>query len=252
MTKLKIGMVGVVVMAGVVAPWVIQRQAQNRLQGEVQALRLKSEQLDSVLAENGRLSNLVAQTETANPLGQDQLSELLRLRGEVGQLRQQASDLKKLQAENRRLRTAATARPGEGGAADSNVEELNIQLPKASWAFAGYGTPEAALQTMMWARREGDSKSVQASLTPGFMEKAQKAWGDKFDDELRSELPGNLDRVSDCRIMKKEMISDSEVKLMYVLGEQPQAFGDKGEVRAKALGCGITAKRVGDEWKLEP
>jgi hypothetical protein len=177
MTKLKIGMVGVVVMAGVVAPWVIQRQAQNRLQGEVQALRLKSEQLDSVLAENGRLSNLVAQTETANPLGQDQLSELLRLRGEVGQLRQQASDLKKLQAENRRLRTAATARPGEGGAADSNVEELNIQLPKASWAFAGYGTPEAALQTMMWARREGDSKSVQASLTPGFMEKAQKAWG---------------------------------------------------------------------------
>jgi len=84
------------------------------------------------------------------------------------------------------------------------------------------------------------------------MEKAQKAWGDKFEDELRSELPGNLDRVSDCRIMKKEMISDTEVKLMYVLGEQPQAFGDKGEVRAKALGCGITAKRVGDEWKLEP
>jgi hypothetical protein len=84
------------------------------------------------------------------------------------------------------------------------------------------------------------------------MEKAQKAWGDKFEDELRSELSGNLDRVSDCRIMKKEMISDTEVKLMYVLGEQPQAFGDKGEVRAKALGCGITAKRVGDEWSLNP
>ena len=40
---------------------------------------------------------------------------------------------------------------------------------------------------------------------------------------------------------------------MNVLGEQPQPFGDKGEIsRAKSLGCGITAKRVGDEWKLEP
>jgi hypothetical protein len=134
---------------------------------------------------------------------------------------------------------------------DANVEELNIQLPKASWAFAGFGTPEDALQTVMWARREGDFKSVLASLTPSFVEQAQKAWGDKFEEELKTELPGNLDRISDCRILKKEVVSDSEVKLTYVLGETPQAFGDQGQVRAKALGCGVTAKRVGGEWKLE-
>jgi hypothetical protein len=57
-----------------------------------------------------------------------------------------------------------------------------------------------------------------------------------------------------CRrefIMKEEMASDSEAKLMSVLAEKPQAFGD-GQVRAKSLGCGVTARRVGQEWKLEP
>jgi hypothetical protein len=48
------------------------------------------------------------------------------------------------------------------------------------------------------------------------------------------------------------MVSDSEAKLMYVLVEPPQPFGDNGEVRSKGMGCGITAKRIGQEWKLEP
>jgi hypothetical protein len=129
---------------------------------------------------------------------------------------------------------------------------LNIQLPKAAWAFSGYGTPEDALKTAMWARREGDFNSLTASLTPSFVEKAQKAWGDKFEEGLKSELLGNVDRISECRIVKKEMVSDSEAKLMYVLAEPPQPFGDNGEVRGKAMGCGITVKRIGQEWKLEP
>jgi hypothetical protein len=249
MTKLKLGIVSAMVVAGVMTPWVIQRQAQSRLLEENQALRVKAEQVDSLLAENSRLSNLVTQAETLAPSREEVSAELLRLRGEVGRLRQQESEAKKLQADTRRLQKAAA---GPGAAEHSNAEDLNIQLPKDVWAFAGYATPEAALQTVMWARREGDLNSLLSSLTPAFIEKAQKAWGDKFEEQLKAELPGNLDRVTDCRIMKKEMVSENEAKLMYVLAEKPQPFGDNGELRAKSLGCGVTVKRVGQDWKLEP
>jgi hypothetical protein len=251
MTKLKIGIIGVLVAVGVIAQWVIHRQAQSRLQEEVEALRLRTERMDSLLAENGRLSHLVAHAETANSLDQNQLSELLRLRGEVGQLRQQASEAKQLQAEIRRLQTSANAGHGKSDTANSKEEDLDIQLPKVSWAFAGYSTPEAALQTLLWARREGDFNSVLASLTPGFVEQAQKAWGDKVEQEVKAELPGDLDRVTNCRISKKAVLSDDEVKLYFALGEPPQKFGDNG-LRTKTLGCGITVKRIGNEWKLEP
>ena len=182
MTELKIGMVGVVVVARRGHTLVIQRQAQSRLQGEVQALRLKSEELDSVLAENARLSNIVAQTESANPLGEAQLSELMRLRGEVratpsASQRSEETAGRKPPAPNRSDRAAGGKRCGRLQCGSFN---LNIQLPKDTWAFTGYGTPEAALQTMMWARREGDSKSAPGEPdSPGFMDRAQKAWGDK-------------------------------------------------------------------------
>jgi hypothetical protein len=172
------------------------------------------------------------------------LSELLRLRGEVGRLRQQVDELNRLQAQDRRIQTGASAKR-ESDATSSNVEELNISLPKGSWTFAGYGTPEAALQTMMWARREGDTKSLLASLAPEFVEKANKAWGDMFEEELKSALPGKIPRVSDCTIWKKEAISDTEFRLWYRVVEQD-------ELRNVATAVNITAKRVGEDWKLMP
>jgi hypothetical protein len=164
--------------------------------------------------------------------------ELLRLRGEVTQLRKVVPQRGNGPIED----NAGTANDAKSSKVE---EELNIDLPKTSWAFAGYGTPEAALQTLMWARREGDIKSLLASLAPEFVEKAQKAWGDKFEEELKSEFPGKIPRVSDCNIVKKEVISDGEVRLIYRMVEQD-------ELRSIATASNITAKRVGDEWKLVP
>jgi hypothetical protein len=94
MTKLHVGMSGAVLAAGLVACWVLQRHTRSLLDDEVQALRSQTERADSLLADNARLSNLLAQAASANSLSQGQLSELLRLRGEVGQLRQQLRELK--------------------------------------------------------------------------------------------------------------------------------------------------------------
>jgi hypothetical protein len=93
MTKLHVGISGAVLAAGLVACWVLQRHTRSLLEDEVQALRSQTQRADSLLADNARLSNLLAQAASANSLSQRQLSELLRLRGEVGQLRQQVREL---------------------------------------------------------------------------------------------------------------------------------------------------------------
>jgi RNA polymerase sigma factor (sigma-70 family) len=210
------------------------QQKQASLAGQIE--QLQQERDDAI----GQLAALRKANEGQN----SNAEELLRLRGEVAQLRRVAAQKGNAPIED----TAATARR-ESDAKGSKVEELNINLPKASWAFVGYGTPEAALQTLMWARREGDFKSLLASLTRGFVENGQKAWGDKFEDELTSEFPGKLAAVSDCTIVNKEVISDSEVRLVYRVAEQ-EGFGD--DVRNKATTSTIMAKRFGDEWKLAP
>jgi RNA polymerase sigma factor (sigma-70 family) len=89
LTKIKLGLLSAVVVAGLTTPLVLQHQSQARLREENAGLRQQLEQMTHVSAENERLSNLVAQAERPQTLSSQQLSELLRLRGEVGGLRRQ-------------------------------------------------------------------------------------------------------------------------------------------------------------------
>jgi RNA polymerase sigma factor (sigma-70 family) len=96
MSKLKVGLLGAVVVAGVATPLVIQNHSQSKLRAENQELRQQntqlSEQMTPLSAENARLSNLIAQA-TEYQLGQQsQSNELLKLRGEVARLRQDARE----------------------------------------------------------------------------------------------------------------------------------------------------------------
>jgi len=94
MSKLKVGLVGAVVVAGVATPLVIQNQSQSRLREENLVLRKQNtqlaEQMTPLSAENARLSNLIAQATENQPAQQSQSNELLRLRGEVARLRQES------------------------------------------------------------------------------------------------------------------------------------------------------------------
>jgi hypothetical protein len=104
MTKLKISIVGVVLVAGLATLLVVQQQTQAKLREENESLRQQAGQWPRLSAENERLSNLVA--EARSSLANDQLHELLRLRGQVGMLRDQTNELRKLREENRRLQAS--------------------------------------------------------------------------------------------------------------------------------------------------
>jgi RNA polymerase sigma factor (sigma-70 family) len=86
MTKLKLGIISVLLVAGAGSVFVVQRQALDQQRRDNQALSAQiaqlTEQKDSVTRELGQLRR-------SAELGSNQLSELLKLRGEVGSLRRQ-------------------------------------------------------------------------------------------------------------------------------------------------------------------
>src|SRR5438067_6647077 len=104
-TKLKAGIISAIAVAGLATPLVMQHQAQVKLREETQTWRQQVGRLTQVKAENERLSNLLAQANSAQ-LSKDQLSELMKLRGEVGLLRRQTNDLAKFREESRRLQAS--------------------------------------------------------------------------------------------------------------------------------------------------
>jgi FtsZ-binding cell division protein ZapB len=94
MTKLQVGVGGVILIAGMATPLLFQHQSlsrmreeNNRLREETQSLQQQASQVTQLVAENQRLSNLLARAGSAPSLTPEQRGELLRLRGEATRLR---------------------------------------------------------------------------------------------------------------------------------------------------------------------
>jgi RNA polymerase sigma factor (sigma-70 family) len=110
LTKLKAGILGVVLVAGAATPIVLQHQSQERLQQANQSLR---QQIEQAVAQTEDLSNRLHQALAAQAISQDQLSELLRLRGQVGALKKQISETAKATPASTRAAQAPAPSDGE-------------------------------------------------------------------------------------------------------------------------------------------
>ncbi len=97
-TNLKSGIVTAVVVASLVTPLVVQRQAQARLREQDGALRQRTDQLAKLQGDNEQLSKRLAGGNGSRPLPNDRLRELVRLRSEVGRLRKDAKELSQTNA----------------------------------------------------------------------------------------------------------------------------------------------------------
>jgi RNA polymerase sigma factor (sigma-70 family) len=92
-TKLKSGIIGAIVVASVVAPLMVQHQAQAQLRDRDGALGRQADQMARLTAENQRLSNVLAGVPSPRALSAKEFTELLRLRGAVGRLRKDVQEL---------------------------------------------------------------------------------------------------------------------------------------------------------------
>jgi RNA polymerase sigma factor (sigma-70 family) len=129
-TKLKIAVISAVVIASVLTPLLVQRQAQARWREQDQLLRQQKEQLAQLDDENDRLKNLTAQS--SDSAQKTQLAELHKLRGEAELLRSKTKDVDALRAENRQMRTAAT--PAQ--LTPLQARELNIAKAEGAQGWA--------------------------------------------------------------------------------------------------------------------
>src|SRR5262249_4719836 len=75
-TKIKIGIVGAMLAAGVIVPLCLQQQARAKLREEDLSLQQQTEQLAVLQTEHERLANLA----TSAALSKDQLDDLQKLR----------------------------------------------------------------------------------------------------------------------------------------------------------------------------
>jgi RNA polymerase sigma factor (sigma-70 family) len=122
MSKIKIGIAAVLVVAGV-ATAVREVQAGRVLSEEIRSLQNNRQAIEQARVENERLSASFATTAEKNP----DASELGRLRNRIALLK---------------------ARPE--GVVDSEMK------PITAYANAGWSTPLAAYETQLWSRTTGD------------------------------------------------------------------------------------------------
>src|SRR5579862_2430817 len=136
----------VVAIAIIAALWGMQIEAHRRLREQEDSSRELLDRLNRLTVENLRLSNIVAQANA--PLSDAQLAELDNLRREVQSLRRRTNDVAGLQNEVRRM-SAELSRTRDIMASNAppDVPPEDI-YPRDNWTFAGYDTPEEALETV--------------------------------------------------------------------------------------------------------
>lgn len=115
------------------------------------------------------------------------------------------------------------------------VSTGQTEFPKGTWHFAGYGDPESAFESCMWAFGNNDSRTLLASMTPGMQErfKGKAVLSGKDQDEVR--------QMTGYRIVSKQGLSPDEVVLEVAVDGQGQGANEKK----------IYLQRVGTEWRFD-
>jgi hypothetical protein len=200
---------------------------QRREQGILLAAK---EEADRLLRENDELN---AQQNAATNPGQEAHTELLRLRNEIRQLRLMPQEAERLRADHTRLAAQAVS-------SGPKLSESEGYLAKESWAEAGLGTPEAALQTFLRAMRDQDLPRLLSCLT----EQGSRALGIRTDPATGQLRPESLEflrflnLISGARIEEQKVLEDGRILVA---------------IRAVAGGeiWSLKFRKTGEEWKID-
>ena len=167
--KPRIVIIGICLALGVatIAGVTVQSRRLDGLRADQQQLQLEIQKLSSGLSRPETQpdgSNGVRTRPSASPS-----PELLRLRNQVSLLSRRQRELAGVPVENERLRARL---------ASARTNAANVLPPgyirKSEARFAGYATPEDALQSMLWAMQNRDFTNLMAAFTPEIARQMQK------------------------------------------------------------------------------
>jgi RNA polymerase sigma factor (sigma-70 family) len=236
MTKLQASIIGGLAVISVAAPWAVHDQSQASLRAKEELLRKQAGQLSVLAAENERLSKALAREQRAPVLARESADELLRLRGEVGVLREQKREWDRMKGELAAERAAQTNTAGEHAQPQP--------IPRASWAFAGYATPEASLESIVWAMSRGDTETFLASMTPQGRRFMEQHVSGKTANEITQELTHEVSSIEELALDSKKVANDGTVS--FTIAPQDSYRGSQRLHQETVL----SFQNIEGQWKL--
>ena len=123
------------------------------------------------------------------------------------------------------------------GLASVGFSQTTNDYPKDSLKFAGYDSPDAALETWAWAVIKGDKPVILKTLTPEARTEWEKLWAGKTDEQMKVEMSNEAAKFSGYTIKRREVIAYDEVVVhLTIIG------GD--EIRK------LDFRKIGTDWKI--
>ena len=201
-------------------------------QAQVQAFKrqaaVNAGQIEQLNAERDTAIARQGMLQQENERLKGNLTDLARLRGEVNQLRQRIGSQKPQV-------TQVDHTPG-------------AYIPKEQIAFAGYATPEAALETMVWANLNGTYDQLLECLTPDFL--AQTLQDASRREQFETLQRGAAQLYKGMQIVAKKVLADDRVELKFK-NDHDTAISQLPGVQ-HILKYGVqTMVRVANDWKLD-
>jgi len=212
------------------------RQA-AQLRDQVQTLQQQqaplAEQIQQLQGELENASNRVVSMaeELANTKRNN--AELLKLRGEVTLLRRQ---VKAAEASAVNHQAMASSAPAPAATNQSAISDH----PKETWNYAGYATPEDALQTWTWAMSKSDQETMLSSLTP----ESRKQWEQIFASQPAAGVGmKGLGKIAGYKIVDSGLVSESEAWVAISMTESKPSATEPRIMK-------MILKKVGSDWKV--
>jgi hypothetical protein len=157
----------------------------------------------------------------------------------VGVLRQQGKELETLREENCRARIALASSFGTRSAGAAGAAATAEYWPRDSWAFVGYASPEATLQSAMWAASKGDLKALLGGTAGEFHKEIEKYLASISESQLSAKFMADTARLKAVHVLNREVQADDTVVFTTVFYDETHALPSK-----------VLLKMIGNEWKL--
>lgn len=129
------------------------------------------------------------------------------------------------------------------GTATVTVHCIKAKAQSPGFSFAGYATPEASVQSMLWSGSQGDFKGFLAACTPEQVQRFESKMAGKSQEEISRSAKAWAEALKNYKITQKDVVSESEVRLH--IHATPSVEGlHSGKVV-------IVMQKIGNEWKQE-
>lgn len=218
----------------------LQHQQLGQLRAENMSLQQASAEADRLKADLARSTAIQADTEDDIARLREENLDLLKLRNQVNQLREATAQFEQVRAENLRLQSVSRNAPSR-----DNKEAVfqPIVVLVQNLYDQGLSTPEAAVQTFLWAERDRNADALSKCILPEHWSNIIFRYGSIKNIENNMRQRQKMDSGISIEIVARRDIDPNTVQLGIQSSSSKDLNWEKKIV--------FTLKFRDGEWKLD-